>query len=411
MNTKFRWSKMKLNVRRALSLPIPAFLLVFNSFVWYILTYLVFSSILNGLKLPQAERLELYIVYYVGAGVSALLGPRLLRHSRERSLIAWMVTGAVATSLLPDISAASLLTSIALVFFLGVSIAVGLPSCLGYFADSTTIENRGRVAGIIWSAVGFGTLAVGFVINSIGLWDSIVVLLMWRLIGCGIFAALKKQDRDTGPRTAPSYLELVRKKDVLLYLFPWIMFSIVNFAEQPLLNRAFGPNFYTVEQVYEWALAGVFAIVGGFAADIIGRKRVAMAGFVMLGLEYAAMSLFSTSQVAWFLFLILDGTTWGLFASVFWTAVWGDLGESHEKENYYALGGLPYLLAGFLPIVIGQYAAQIGLVESFSLASFFLFVSVIPLMYAPETLPEKRMKQIELRAYIKKAEEIKQKYG
>jgi MFS family permease len=411
VNSNFRWSAMKLNVKRALRLPIPAILLVFNTFVWYILTYYVFSSILDGLKLPQALRLELYIVYYAGAGIAAFLGPRLLRSSRERSLIAWMIIGAVATALLPEISAASLVTSFALVFSLGVSIMVGLPSCLGYFADSTAIGDRGMVAGIIWSAVGFGTLAVGFVINSIGLWDSIIVLSMWRLIGCGIFAALKKQGKDNGPRRAPGYLELARKREVWLYLFPWIMFCIVNWAEQPMLNTVFGPDFYTVVKLYEWALVGVFAIIGGFAADVIGRKRVVIAGFIMLGLEYAVLSLFSTLQVAWSLFLILDGTTWGLFASVFFTALWGDLAENYEKEKYYALGGLPYLLAGFLPIAIGQYPVQVTAVESFSLASFFLFASVIPLMYAPETLPEKKMKERELKIYIEKAQRVKQKYA
>jgi MFS family permease len=265
-------------------------------------------------------------------------------------------------------------------------------------------------AGIIWSAVGFGTLAIGLAIQSIGLWNSILALAAWRLIGCGILGASKKQGKDVALRKSPSYLELIRKKEIFLYLFPWIMFSIVNFAEQPMLNRVFGPDFSTVVQVYEWALMGIFAVVGGYAADIVGRKRMVITGFVMLGLEYATMSLFSASQTAWYLFLVLDGITWGLFAPVFLTAVWGDIGENREKEKYYALGGLPYLLAGFLPIAISPYAAQIGAVESFSLASFFLFVSVIPLMYAPETLPERRMKERELQAYVKKAEEVREKY-
>jgi hypothetical protein len=48
---------------------------------------------------------------------------------------------------------------------------------------------------------------------------------------------------------------------------------------------------------------------------------------------------------------------------------------------------------------------------AFSLASFFLFVAVLPLMYAPETLPEKKIKDRELRDYLEKAKRTKDKYA
>jgi nucleotide-binding universal stress UspA family protein len=40
----------------------------------------------------------------------------------------------------------------------------------------------------------------------------------------------------------------------------------------------------------------------------------------------------------------------------------------------------------------------------FSFAAFFLFLAVLPLVYAPETLPEKTMKDRELKKYIEKAQ-------
>jgi hypothetical protein len=46
-----------------------------------------------------------------------------------------------------------------------------------------------------------------------------------------------------------------------------------------------------------------------------------------------------------------------------------------------------------------------------SIASFFLFLAVIPLFYAPETLPEKEIKERELKGYIEKAKKIKEKHG
>jgi hypothetical protein len=40
---------------------------------------------------------------------------------------------------------------------------------------------------------------------------------------------------------------------------------------------------------------------------------------------------------------------------------------------------------------------------SFSIGSFFLFVAVLPLMYAPETLPETLMKNRDFKSYAEKA--------
>jgi hypothetical protein len=39
-----------------------------------------------------------------------------------------------------------------------------------------------------------------------------------------------------------------------------------------------------------------------------------------------------------------------------------------------------------------------------------LFLAVLPLFYAPETLPEKVRKERELKFYVEKAQEVAQKY-
>jgi hypothetical protein len=59
---------------------------------------------------------------------------------------------------------------------------------------------------------------------------------------------------------------------------------------------------------------------------------------------------------------------------------------------------------------MAPYAEVIPLSTAFSLASFFLFLAVVPLMYAPETLPEKTLRERELKSYIEKAKKIKEKY-
>ncbi len=381
----------------------PSILLVFNSFVWYPLTYAVFNTIIDGLKVAQNEKLSLFTVFYLAVAVSAILGPKLFPHTRNNLLKIWVFLGALATLLLITVSDNGLLTNAAVAFFLGASIGVGFPSCLGHFADATSFKNRGFAGGIIWSCVGFTVLIFAFLINMLSPVEAIIALTVWRFFGgAGSLFLIRKPEKEH-PQKSPNYLELIRKKEILLYLFPWLMFSIINFAEVPVLERVFGVDFFVFVQLVEFALIGVFAIVGGVIADVVGRKRVVIAGFVMLGIEYAVLSAFSASPIVVYLYLALDGTTWGLFFSVFFMAIWGDLGENQKKEKYYILGGLPYLLAGFLTILIRPYVGAISPTAAFSFASFFLFLAVLPLIYAPETLPEKVIKDRDLKSYLDKA--------
>ena len=45
----------------------------------------------------------------------------------------------------------------------------------------------------------------------------------------------------------------------------------------------------------------------------------------------------------------------------------------------------------------------------FRLLHFFLFIAVLPLVYAPETLPEKVMKDRDLNSYVENAKKKAQK--
>ncbi len=393
----------------------PSILLVQNSFVWYILTYTLFNAIVNELTLLETEKWGVFAAYFVGLAISAIIGAKFFPRSRVKFLYLWPFAGAVATVFLTMVSSSSMSANALIAFSLGASIGAGLPSCLSHFANSTSVENRGLIGGIIWSTVGFAVLIFAFLISMLGLWEAIVVVTIWRLFGGVGFLALNKKREEPAAQKSPSYLQIIRKREIVLYLFPWVLFSLMNFAEAPMLERVFNTSFgtesFTFVQLAEWTFAGIFAIVGGVVADFAGRKRVVIAGFIMLGIEYAALSVFSNSQVALYLFLTLDGITWGLLLSVFFTTIWGDLGENYEKEKYYVLGGLSFILANFLSVLIRPYAGAISPTAAFSFASFFLFVAVIPLMYAPETLPEKHIRERELKNYIEKAQKVKEKYA
>ena len=108
---------------------------------------------------------------------------------------------------------------------------------------------------------------------------------------------------------------------------------------------------------------------------------------------------------------MVDGVAWGTFGVIFVIVLWGDFSENMRGSKYYAIGALPYLLSIFLEILIAPYIEILIPSRStiFSFASFFLFLSILPLIYAKETLPEKKIKERELQQYIKKAQEMKKR--
>ena len=398
----------------------PSIILVVNSFVWYIFTYWTFIEIVSGPLVPgETEKLLLYIAYFVGVAVSAIIGSKLFPRMRIPALSLWQFIGALATLSLTLISNSNMLGNTALALFLGASVGIGLPSCLSYFADSTAVENRGFIGGIIWGIVGFSVLIFAFLSTIAGQWafTFIGILAIWRCSGCLGFIALSEEHQAVTPQKSLSYLELIRKREILLYLFPWLMFCIINFAESSILNAHFsdlGADFQLIS-ILEYGIIGVVATIAGYFADLVGRKRIVIAGFIMIGVEYAALTFYSDAA-SLYLYLALDGVTWGLLFSVFFMAIWGDLGENYDKEKYYTLGGLPFFLAGFLPVLIDwRVGSDLDILAklapaAFSLASFFLFLAVLPLMYAPETLPEKTIKDREIKNYLEKAQKEAEKY-
>jgi MFS family permease len=381
----------------------PALALVFNSFVWYTLTYRLLSSYVN-------QDVLILGVYYTGTALAAILGVSFFRRSRRMFLCFWVLLGAAMTAVLPAVTSSNVPMSILVSFFFGVSIGIGFPSCLAYFADATTVENRGIYGGLTWSTVGLGLPAIALLMIGLDITQTFEALALWRFFGFAVFFGLSRNVKKAPSVSAvPSFRSILEKRDMLLYLLPWIMFSLVNFAEAPVLTNSLGAN-SAVAELVEVAVSGIFAVVGGALADLVGRKRVIITGFVILGIEYAVFGLFSATHVIWYVYTVFDGTAWGMFAAVFFMTVWGDLAGSNQKERYYLFGGLTYLLASFVSVLVTPFLDVIQTTAAFSLASFFLFLAVLPLMYAPETLPEKNIRQRELRGYLEKAKKVKEKY-
>ena len=116
-------------------------------------------------------------------------------------------------------------------------------------------------------------------------------------------------------------------------------------------------------------------------------------------------------EILWYLYFIVDGIAWGIFLLIFFVILWGDIAKSDNSEKYYTIGSIPYFLSSIIPALLTANMVQnINLSAAFSVASFFLFVAVMPLVFAPETLPEKKMELRRLRSFADEARKMKEKY-
>ena len=89
--------------------------------------------------------------------------------------------------------------------------------------------------------------------------------------------------------------------------------------------------------------------------------------------------------------------------------LWGEVATS-DIEKSYAIGEAPLFLTLIISTLTKSYIENIsGTASVFSLAAFFLFIAVIPLLYTRETLPQRKIEERQLKIYTEEALKIRQK--
>ncbi|MEM3774291.1 MAG: MFS transporter [Candidatus Bathyarchaeia archaeon] len=290
-----------------------------------------------------------------------------------------------------------------------MSFGISLPTVISCFKDITNEENRAKMGSVIMLSVIFGIFSLKFLMSEDMLLNS-VVLAFWRSLE--IFGLiLLKRFLEEKRGVSPSFILVLRSRSVFLYLFPWAMFSLINYLSWPISAKIYSMDFVNFLTVTGNVIAGISALLAGFAADKVGRKRTLIFGFIIFGLGYALLGINPYNVYAWQFYTIVDGIAWGIFYVIFLVTIWGDLAHDKPSEKFYAIGIIPYLVSNFLRETLGQIITDIiPEYAIFSFAALFLFLAVVPLMFAPETLPEKTLKERELRSYIEKAKRVKEKF-
>ena len=384
---------------------LTSIILVANAFIWYYVVLHFLEDLVTKISPSlSVSSITIWSLHFSGLIISALVGALTAKKiERNKLLIIWMTLGVISSIALLAANTSNVILVSLIGLFLGISLGFGMPTCMNYFSDTVQIENRGRISGITLLASGIGI----FVFSIISINSTIIlgiILAVWRLSSLLIFLSVRSSIKTESKSNISSYKHILSQHAFILYFIPWVMFSLINYLVAPLTSGS-GSNISGTLSIIQTGFMGIFAVLGGFFMDSFGRKPVAILGFTMLGIGSAALGISTTNIYILYFNSIIDGVAWGFLLVLFILTIWGDLSYSSTSDKFYAIGASPFFVSLFLYLTVGNYILN-NLSNSaalFSFGSFFLFLAVLPLVYASETLPEKATKERELKGYVEKA--------
>jgi len=384
------------------------FMLLFNAFTWYYMILIVMESITSNPGLSSAFN-AIFFLAAIGSGIAGSVLSEKMR--RLHLLYFWMMMG-MTTSLLLSSTYYVMIGQVSMIFILlGISFGLGMPSSFAYMADNTSVENRGRISALIFVFANLGAFPLSVIFSVFELQIKSIILAVWRGVGLAIFAFLRPEEKnyEAAPKRV-SFSAVFHDRSVFLYLIPWLMFSIIDGSEKALLKDFFGLDFHQLILTVSPVIASFSILLGGLLADRIGRKRVVMYGFISLGVAYAIIGVAPLLRVAWYFYLVVDAIATGFLWITFILILWGDLSPQGLREKYYVIGSMPFLALASIQFSLVPLLDLVSASAAFSVASFFLFLAILPIIYAPETLPEKKIELRRLKGYAEQAKRAKEKY-
>jgi len=387
-------SGVRLSKRDLAALAIPGC----SFFAWYhILSYRILSYIV-------AESNETLLSWYGFLCFSVSFGTILAcflmqRVSKTSLVVTWSMFSSVGTiliTLIPNVT-----FRIAIFLLLGAVFGIGQLALFALFWEKTVPEERGRMSGLI----GFISLLIfPLVYASVGNLDFSVTLILSVILNSAIMAVLllrsKREAVQSGRRDLERY---TGKRTVLLYSIPWLVFSVINATLGNTISlhvsHQFNPTSVALLVIMQVVGGSIGALLGGLMADFVGRRPSLATGLILYGIS-SAISGLAQSYELFYLSYIGIGLTWGIFLTLYLFVVWGDLANVETRLRMYSIGLVIYYSATGVGSFFSSQFSNIPLTVASIISCLFIFLSNIPLLFAPELLPRDFRERIQLKSYI-----------
>jgi len=386
--------------------PVAVFMVLFTLFAWRQIALLTMDNFL-GISI------EYFGIYYLSVTLFVIIGSIPLKRTKGFCIPVWVILAMMSSMTLLLFGVDKTGIKIFYLFVAGASVGIGIPPCLAFFADNTSTENRGHTGAIIFFFTSLTFIVLAIIANMLKTQNFMLFSFFWTLLSLIAIVVFKVKTR-TNEKTKVGLRSVISNRQFLLYFIPWVTFCCIDAFEGPVLKHFvvenFGSSFMDFLLLTETSVTALAILIAGFLVDYYGRRRMLLYGFIILGIAYAMIGIAPWNIFSWYLYALINGLALGVFVVTFVFTVWGDLSPKGSEEKYYAIGSLPFFVIAYVQNVIAPYILQIPISAAFSFASFFLFLAVWPLFNAPETLPEKKIKERELKKYIEKAKKVREKY-
>jgi len=301
-----------------------------NVIVWYYYASAILKNAIDEICPDYNSKFIFYCILFLSTTVSLITSASHLSKLADRKffLTTWILFGVFSSfslMILRNPTAFSVAFTLSLI---GVSFGLGLPEFMALFADTTKNENRARLSSVILLLIFVFIFAFGFLMSA-SLFLNALILAIWRLSGLTSIPLFEDFLKHKELEKKSSMVLLLKDRAVLLYLIPWNTFSLVNYLSWSICSRIYGENFIRFSVLLSGIISGIFAIVAGFFADNVGRKRTLIVGFISFGIGYAMLGINPSNIHAWYLYTVLDGISWGILSVIFCLRY----GETFQMEN------------------------------------------------------------------------------
>ena len=342
------------------------------------------------------------IWFYAAASLFTVVGVIVEKKlNRRLFLILWVALGISSTLSLLFFSGYTF--SVIVSVFFGISLGLGLPASMACMADSTDVGERGRVSGTIVLMSFLMTFITPVLVRLLSL-GVVAAILITAFVRSTSLISLLFDSFDKTKNGLRTYSKAGR--DFFYYLFPWVIFVITSGAVFYMIPSDPENQALQIGSILRFVFIAVFGFVTGIVADRFGRKRPLIIGLAMFYSSFAIVG-FEMNTTTAMIFYLATGVAWGSLLVVF-LSVPGDLSTSSSRAKYYAAGTmLPIIIllgvtSGPMPDLFASLANSPSLV----VINFALFLTIIPIFLAKETLPTDKIKARKMKEHIDKLEKI-----
>jgi MFS family permease len=386
-----------------------AVILLFSpSFAWlYLMNSLIFDYG-PGTTSSDYEMVIGKALFFIAIAFSAIIGSMISKRWKCKRFLAFWIFFGVLTTLLVGVFTGSTFF-VPLAVLTGISFGIGFASCLAFIADSTVVEERGRISGITMLVTFIVLPLIGVVLLQFNTLSQFLVVAIFRGIS---FFALFTDTCEVSLGKKKTWVNVFTTHGFGLYLLSWLMYMAAS--STAVFVATWLPQIPKIDRLpleslgLELAQLGVaFAgFLSGFVADRFGRKKVIIFGLATLGIAYTAYGV-TTNEIAYLFTQLFFGASFGIMFSIFFITVIGDFASTGLRERYYAAGSI-FLFAYFA----SQFLSGIFSIKSIppnviaSILALVLFVAVLPILNAPETLPKEKIRSRRFREHLKKVREL-----